>query len=147
MDDLIILLKEDHLKILNLLDEILLENNFYEIYPLVEEQINMNIEGEEKILYPELEDFDEIRETILEAYEKNKHCKIIMDELRNIMEDDENLRPKLKLLRELIKKNIHDEEDLIFPAALNFFSENKLSELKKRILNVRENIDDISLEL
>ena len=112
-------LKKEHMEVLELF-RITLDQKIQSYYPEIKEKLYKHMDNEEKYLYPSLEVFDKI--TILEGYEEHAIAKRLINDL--------DLR-KAKILNEIIKHHIKEEETYIFKIAEKIL--NKDDELK--ILN------------
>jgi hemerythrin-like domain-containing protein len=121
-------LKKEHMEVLELF-RITLDQKIQSYYPEIKEKLCKHMDNEEKYLYPSLEVFDKI--TILEGYEEHAIAKRLINDLDLRDQYDEKWVAKAKVLNEIIKHHIKEEETYIFKIAEKIL--NKDDELK--ILN------------
>lgn len=76
-------------------------------------ELDLHTAAEEKHVYSQLEGLD--KEGTTEALEEHNVAKFVMNDLRNFSGSAESLNAKVKVLRELIKHHIREEENNLLP--------------------------------
>lgn len=107
-------LKNEHIEVLELF-RITLNQKIQSYYPEIKEKLCKHMNNEENYLYPLLEKFDKV--VIFEGYEEHKIAKRLINELDLQSEYDEKWVAKAKVLNEIIKHHIKEEETYIFKIA------------------------------
>lgn len=116
------LLKQEHKSVKDLMQQIeragemmagSRENLFSQLY----KELQVHMEGEEKLFYPPLEENEEARPLVYEAYEEHHVVKVLLEELRAAPKDNERWMAKMKVLRENTEHHIREEEKEVFKAA------------------------------
>ncbi len=73
-----------------------------------------HMQGEEKTLYPALQERDQARKLAMEALEEHHAAKLLLRELEKLDKGDEAWAAKLKVMKEMIEHHIEEEEGEIF---------------------------------
>jgi Hemerythrin HHE cation binding domain len=118
--DLYGLLKEDHEKLKDLFSQIEEEGEMearQDLFSQIEEELDVHMEGEEKYFYPPLEEDEEARKMVLEAYEEHHVAKTVLKELDGVSADNERWAAKVKVLSEIVDHHIEEEEGELFKLA------------------------------
>lgn len=136
--DPFVLLKEDHQKVADLLDQILdtterAEKTRKELFSEVKESLETHSQIEEAILYPMMENVEETRAYALEAEEEHAQVKTLLEELDSEDETTEEWTAKITVMKENIQHHVQEEENEIFPTVKAAFSEEQLEELATKI--------------
>lgn len=132
------LLKEDHKKVLGLFEQLEEDGEMEmdsreDIFSQIEEELQMHLEGEEKFLYPALEESEDAREKVLESYEEHHVAKTVLGEFGNLSQDDERWMAKVKVLREIVNHHVEEEEGKIFKAARKALDKEQIQEITQHI--------------
>jgi hemerythrin superfamily protein len=97
------------------------------------EQIRAALEAhthiEETIFYPALEEREELKDLVTEAYEEHKQVKTLLREIGNLSDRSERFDAKLKVMQENVEHHVEEEENEMFPMVEDLFSESELAEL------------------
>ena len=113
------MLKEDHQKVKQLFEEF--DNAEGKARQgIVEEalkELEIHSKIEEALVYPAIREAIEEEETVDEANEEHHVVKLLIKELRKMKGSAEGYRPKFKVLSELVKHHIEEEENEMFPQA------------------------------
>jgi hypothetical protein len=123
MPDAVELLKEDHEKVKSLFQEFEEAEETEEKDRIVATALNeleVHATVEEEIVYPAIRDTDddeEHREKVAEAFEEHHAAKLLIGELRNMRSNDERYYAKFKVLSEMVKHHIEEEESEMLPKA------------------------------
>lgn len=115
--DAIKLLKSDHDKVKELFEQF--ENsqsgNLQTLFEKIKTGLEVHTHIEEKILYPQMKEFEELKEIVLEGVEEHHQVKLLIREIENLTEESEKMEPKLKVLIEDVEHHIEEEEGEMFP--------------------------------
>lgn len=113
------MLKSDHRKVEKMFSDFEASSKKSEKMKLVKELINeltIHTTLEEKLVYPILLEEDDDEEATREAYEEHSVVKNVLKELASMSGSEENLDAKVKVLSELIKHHVKEEENELLPA-------------------------------
>lgn len=112
----ITVLKEDHERLQGLINQLKsAERGRMELVRMLEEEIKIHSECEEKILYPEMRKVDSA--LIAEALEEHYQVDTILTELKEMTEEGEAFDAKITVLEETLAHHIREEEGEMFPKA------------------------------
>ena len=140
--DAITLLKNDHEKLLGLLEQLeatteRAEKTRPELFGRIKEELTVHEIIEEEIFYPALKEHPKAKEIVLEAYEEHNVVDTLMGELSSLPVDDERWGAKAKVMQENIEHHIEEEEGDMFKEARQVFDEAELEELGERMARRR----------
>ena len=117
------ILKIEHRDVRKLFKQLLDEKQFQEnIYSQIKMVLQLHMAGEEKFLYPRLENNSETRIITLESYEEHDLGKKVMHDIDNNSDRDVKFA-KLKVLSETIDMHIKEEEAELFKKAKRVLSD------------------------
>jgi hemerythrin-like domain-containing protein len=129
------ILKTEHDKVKAILQGLLLidsKDQFHQVHMNLEK----HIEGEERVLYPNLKQFPELEMNIKDAYDEHKEIKQLLKELIALPDQDDMFKQKLKLLIEKLNHHIDDEEKEVFPAAEKLLPKEDSEQIKNNYLKI-----------
>lgn len=129
MTDILSLLKKDHEKVKNLLNETI-KNKDTSKYPQIQKELRIHLEGEEYLLYPKTK--DQATDLTLEAYEEHNLVKDKLRELDNLNIEDEHWMPKIKVVKDLIEHHVEEEEEEYFPKSEELLGSAELNQLGQK---------------
>lgn len=132
--DAITLLKNDHDKLLGLLEQLettteRAEKTRPELFGRIKEELTVHEIVEEEIFYPTLKQHPKAKEIVLEGYEEHHVVDELMGELDALAVDDETWGPKAKVMIENIRHHIEEEEGDMFVKARQIFDRAELDQL------------------
>jgi hemerythrin-like domain-containing protein len=117
------ILKIEHKDVKKLFKQIVDEKRFQEnVYNQIKMALQLHMAGEEKLLYPRLENNAESRTIALESYEEHDLGRKIITDIDNSSDRDAKFA-KLKVLSETIDMHIKEEEDELFKKAKRVLSD------------------------
>jgi hemerythrin superfamily protein len=114
--DVISLIKADHHKVDLLFAEYESSKKNADKKLLLEQivnELNIHAAAEEKLVYPSLKESDE--EGTNEAYEEHHVVEVLLAELMSVQDIDELVDAKVKVLSELVKHHVKEEEKTLLP--------------------------------
>jgi hemerythrin superfamily protein len=94
---------------------------------------------EEQLLYPTVRaEVPEQADLALEALEEHHVVKWLLEELRTLPADHERFAPKMKVLLELVRKHLQEEEKEMFPALRRAVPGARLVELGDQMIRAKK---------
>ncbi|MGZ7044425.1 MAG: hemerythrin domain-containing protein [Methanobacterium sp.] len=129
MASIINLLKKEHEKVKNLLNETI-ETRDTSKYPQIQKELRIHMEGEENLLYPKTR--DKITDLTLEAYEEHDLVKKELRDIDNLNIKDEHWIPKMKVVKDLVEHHIEEEEEEYFPKSEELLGSDQLNQLGQK---------------
>lgn len=100
--------------------------------------IQGHIQAEQKTLYPALEQKEDARKHVLQAYEEHHVASGVLAELKSMQQMDERWMAKTQVLSELVKHHIQEEEDVIFKQARDELGSDKLRDLGDQFESIKQ---------
>jgi hemerythrin-like domain-containing protein len=127
--DIFTLLKEEHRAVERGFDRFLSEQE--DVYELrsVCNSLERHMDMEEQVLYPRLEEYDELSDLVSEAYDEHLEARGMLEELQDINEDTTGIRDTVQQLLEAIRHHVEEEENEVFPRMREAFTQDELNEL------------------
>jgi hypothetical protein len=143
--DAITLLKDDHVKVKKLLEELdaTTERGVKtreQLFAKVRRELTIHETIEEEIFYPALKEHPKSKDLVLEAYEEHHVVDTVMAEIVDLAFDDETWGAKLTVMKENVEHHIEEEEDEMFPQARQVFDKAELEELGERMQARKEQL-------
>jgi hemerythrin superfamily protein len=143
--DAITLLKDDHVKVKKLLEELdaTTERGVKtreQLFAKVRRELTIHETIEEEIFYPALKEHPKSKDLVLEAYEEHHVVDTVMAEIVDLAFDDETWGAKLTVMKENVEHHIEEEEDEMFPQARQVFDKAELEELGERMRARKEQL-------
>lgn len=131
------LLKTDHKKVSRLFDQVKANEDGSNVatFKKIKAELDTHTHIEEKIFYPYiLEKGDKgLKDMTREALEEHGQAKQVLAELAQIGRDTPTFKAKLTVLMVDIEHHVKEEEDEMFPAVEDRFSEEVLATLGKQL--------------
>lgn len=110
------LLKKDHAKVKQLITRLQsAEENKMALVSLIEQEIKIHSQCEEKIFYPEVKKFDS--KIITESLKEHNEVDSILAELMEMTGEEDRFDSKVIQLEEALQHHIEEEEGEMFPEA------------------------------
>lgn len=133
------ILKEDHSRVKEMLEKFLQLEESEEKAPLLKsiiEELSVHSSAEEELVYPKL--MDEDKDLTLESYEEHHVVKMLLEELADMDAGDDKTKAKVKVLSELVKKHIEEEEHQFFPELKD--TDTDLEQLGQELMQRKEEL-------
>jgi hemerythrin superfamily protein len=112
------MLKEDHQNVRKLFRQMKTHKSEHDgLFSQIGLELTIHMEGEEKLLYPMLRAAEPTREKTLEGWEEHNYAKVVLNDLKEMEEDDERWHAKLSVLQEMVEHHIQEEEGELFKGA------------------------------
>jgi hemerythrin superfamily protein len=126
------LLKEDHEKVAALFDQVKEtedEQKHWSLFEQIKTELEVHTHIEETVFYPRLQQYEDLKDMVLEALEEHKQVKTLIREIAALAKGSEKLAAKLTVMGENVEHHVEEEEDEMFPQVEDLLSEDELEEL------------------
>lgn len=130
MNQLYELLEHDHREVKRMFKEAV-EKEDTSKYNQIKKELEIHFEGEEKYFYPEAKKVDE--ELVQHGIKEHEEAKGMIKDLDKLDKGDTQFMTKLKELKDAVEHHIKDEEEKLFPETQKEISDNKSTEIAKKI--------------
>jgi hemerythrin-like domain-containing protein len=145
-NDVVTLLKEDHKKVKSLLEDLVSgeeteASELGQLFDEIERELKMHTELEEKLVYPIFKESGEKEEDgkmYFEAHEEHHIVDIVMEDLRKAEPGSESFMARAKVLDELVRHHIKEEEKEMLPRLKKLVNEERLEEMASRMMEMKQ---------
>jgi hemerythrin superfamily protein len=131
--DALELLKEDHQKVKKLLEQGQQTDDKKQqrqIFKEIKTELDTHARIEETIFYPAMEEYEELKDMVLESLEEHKQMKTVLRELAKLSPSSERFKPKFKVLKDNVEHHAEEEEEgKMFPKIRKVVDRAQLEEL------------------
>jgi iron-sulfur cluster repair protein YtfE (RIC family) len=133
------LIKQDHEKTRSQFEKILNSGKKevaarQKLFSQLEEELQVHLEGEERFFYPALEEHEEAREKVLEAFEEHQVAKTMLGTFKSLAVDDERWKAKLTVLHEIVEHHLKEEEREVFKMARKTLDKHQMEAIALQFL-------------
>lgn len=135
------LLSEDHQKVAELFSQVEesdSESAHLSLFEKIKAELETHTHIEETLFYPMLEEYEELKEMVLEAYEEHKQVKTLLREISQLAKGSDLLDAKLKVLQENVEHHVEEEEDELFPQVEDVIEEEELERLGREMMTAKQ---------
>jgi iron-sulfur cluster repair protein YtfE (RIC family) len=139
--DALKLLKEDHTKVAKLfkqVEETAEEAKHQQLFEKIKTELETHTFIEETVLYPLLEQYEDLKDLILEAYEEHKQIKTLIREIERLSEGSERFDAKLKVMGENVEHHVEEEESELFPKVKKLIGNQQLERLGRDLQTAKQ---------
>lgn len=129
------ILKKDHQKAKKLFEqaeETEQENDRKKIFKQIKQELETHARIEEGILYPAIENHEQLKELVLRSYNDHREIKTLLHEIDDLASDSKLFEPKLKVLKEKVKRRNEEEETKMFPQVRELFDDETLKKIGRQ---------------
>jgi hemerythrin-like domain-containing protein len=140
------LLKEDHQELINLIGELEAADDETEASPRDTENFNrlnaaikLHIRMEEEVFYPAMEELEETRELMREAFKEHQMVDHLLAQLSTMSPGDEEFQDTLSELRDIVERHIEEEEGELFQKAEELCGPSRLDEMGRQMVWMKNN--------
>lgn len=91
--------------------------------------------GEEKLVFPKFENMPETRRLTFALYEEHGVARKLISDLESSPMDADRWLAKVKVLDDLVNAHFKDEEEVVFPKALEMLNTQALEDIGRRYNN------------
>ena len=139
--DALELLKKDHRKVSELFkqaDATEEEAQKEQLFEKIKTELETHTYIEETVLYPALEQHEDLKDIVLEAYEEHKQVKTLIREIGQLAEGSEKFDAKLKVMSENVEHHVEEEEGEMFPKVRKIMDATQLGQLGKELEEAKQ---------
>jgi hemerythrin-like domain-containing protein len=141
------LLREDHAVALQLIEELESVDKKIVIDPIDTEKFNklhqalrLHTEVEENFFYSVLEEDDEVKQLVEDAYQKRDRIDQLLSQLTTTAPNETEFQETLAELRDNLEHHIEEAEGRLFPSAEELFEEDELEELGRQMEEMKATV-------
>jgi hemerythrin superfamily protein len=135
--DALELLKEDHQRVKELFERGQKTDDKKQrrqIFKEIKAELETHARIEETIFYPAMEEFEELKEMVLESLEEHKQMKTVLREMARLSASSERFKPKFKVLKDNVEHHAEEEEEgKMFPKIRKLVDRAQLEELGQEL--------------
>ncbi|HWQ32681.1 MAG TPA: hemerythrin domain-containing protein [Blastocatellia bacterium] len=134
--DALELLRKDHRKVSDLFSQAEAaedDKRQEQLFEQIRTELETHTYIEEKILYPTLQQHEELKEMVLEALEEHKQVKTLIREMERLTDGSERFSAKLKVMSENVEHHVEEEENEMFPKVRKLFSADELAQMGQEL--------------
>jgi hemerythrin superfamily protein len=107
----------------------------------ISDELAVHAEIEEKIFYPEAKQ-DDTEELLRESVEEHLAVKRLVAEIMEAEADDEQLKARMKVLKEQVEHHVREEEKELFPRVRKECTPEELDDLGDRMETMADRLFD-----
>jgi hemerythrin superfamily protein len=100
--------------------------------------LTIHSDAEERILYPRIEDIEELKHIAFESYEEHALVRRLLGELDASDSNTDEWIGKITVLKELVEHHVEEEENEMFPKLKKALDKNEMSKLTEEIRQFKE---------
>jgi hemerythrin-like domain-containing protein len=132
------LLKQDHQEASGLMDELETADkgnagSTKQLFTKLKDALTLHTQIEEQIFYPALEQHEETKDMIGEAFSEHKEVKEMLEEMATMKPGSDDFMDKLTELRDSIEHHVEEEENEMFPKAESVLGQSRMQELGRQM--------------
>jgi hemerythrin superfamily protein len=135
--DALELLKQDHQKVKQLFEQCQAakdKKQQKQIFKEIKTELETHTRLEETIFYPAIEEYQELKDMVLESLEEHKQVKTVLREMSRLSPSSERFKPKFKVLKDDVEHHAEEEEEgKMFPKIRRLIDSAELEQLGERI--------------
>lgn len=130
------LLKQDHKKVKDMFEQIEEDEGGEkrkELFAELRSELSEHMQMEENFFYPVLEQSEDTREKVLEAYEEHNVAKTVLGEFSSLDLHDERWEAKIKVLQDIVDHHVQEEEKEVFKTAQKTLEKDQIKQITDQI--------------
>ena len=132
-NDALGLLKQDHEKVKQLFEQAEVAEEDKEkrkIFKEIKKELETHTRIEESIFYPAMQEYEELKDMVLESIEEHKQVKKLLREIDRLGKTSDKFEPKLRVLQENVEHHAEEEEEgKMFPKIRKLVDSAELQEI------------------
>lgn len=137
------LLKMDHQEAASLMDQIEAadsggQKSKTELFNQLKSALTLHTRMEEQIFYPALENHQETRELVKEAFSEHKEVKNLLSEISGLSPTSNDFMNKIAELRDNVDHHVEEEETEMFPKVKQVLSQGQIDEIGRRMQEMKQ---------
>ena len=112
--DALELLKQDHERVKELFEQAEAAEDDKEkrkIFKQIKKELETHTRIEETIFYPAMQEYEELKDMVLESIEEHKQVKKLLREIDKLGKTSDKFEPKLRVLQENVEHHAEEEEE------------------------------------
>jgi hemerythrin superfamily protein len=109
-----------------------------QLYRKLRNELELHAELEEEFFYPALKEHGDTKELANQALEEHSQVKQMLNEIDDLSAEDDQWSEMINELKMAAQHHMREEEHQIFPAARAKLDEARISELGRKIQEMRE---------
>ncbi len=142
------LLKEDHKKVNGLLSQLMdttsrAKKSRLELLQEIADELRVHTQLEEQVFYPAFKEAGKKEETDMYFEAKEEHKALeetVIPDLENTEVDSEAFAGRAKVLSEMVKHHVQEEEKEMFVKARKLLTDAQLQELGEKMLELKKKL-------
>jgi iron-sulfur cluster repair protein YtfE (RIC family) len=138
MDKIYDILSKEHAEVAELIQKAT-QDNTKNTFNQIKAKLQPHLLGEEDLLYPQLEENEELIDLVNHAYDEHEEIKTILKELDNSSEGDRSWIAMVHALDKAVNHHVDEEEKKVFPAAQKVLSDDQAREIAKQYTEFSKN--------
>ena len=130
------LLKQDHQKVARLFEQAEQVGDHKQkqrLFEQIKTELEIHTRIEESIFYPALEQQEELKSLVLEAYREHDQVKTLLQETAAIAGSGGNLDANLMEIKENVEHHVDEEENEMFPQVEEIMSQSELEQMGREL--------------
>jgi hemerythrin superfamily protein len=134
--DALVFLKDDHQKVKRLFKQIAGTDDPAKrqaLFDQIDTELEIHAHIEETIFYPVLENYEELKDMVEDAWDEHAQLKALLGELEKLDIQSETFAEELTALIETVEHHVEEEEDELFPAVREIIAASMLEDLAKQL--------------
>ncbi|HKY05967.1 MAG TPA: hemerythrin domain-containing protein [Blastocatellia bacterium] len=100
--------------------------------------LTLHTRMEEQIFYPELENHQETRDLIREAYSEHQEVDELLAEISALSPTSGDFSDKFTELKDSVEHHVDEEENQLFPKVRQIIDQEKLNEMGRRMMEMKQ---------
>jgi hemerythrin superfamily protein len=135
--DVLELLKSDHERVADLLDQIEAldkKSEQWRIFQTIKRELQAHAHAEETVFYPAFSRYDELKDIVKEAYEEHTEVKNKLSEIDKAGRESDQVEDLVSSLRECVDHHVEEEENDMFPRVRQIMKRGEREVLGRHIM-------------
>ena len=137
------LLKQDHQEASGLMDELETADKgnmgpTRQLFNQLKEALTLHTQIEEQIFYPALEQHEETKDMVGEAFSEHKEVKKMLEDMSSMTPGSDEFMDQLTELRDSVEHHVEEEENEMFPKAERALGESRMQELGRQMQQMKQ---------
>ena len=137
------LLKQDHQEAASLMDQIDTadsggKKSKMELFNQLKSALTLHTQIEEQVFYPALENHQETRDLVKEAYSEHREVKNLLSEISGLSPTGNDFMNKFTELRDNVEHHVEEEENEMFPKVKQVLSKSQIDEIGQRMQEMKQ---------
>ncbi|HET9530417.1 MAG TPA: hemerythrin domain-containing protein [Blastocatellia bacterium] len=136
-------LKQDHKEAMNMMNQIETANaggqkSKMELFNQLKSALTLHTKMEEQIFYPELENHQETRDLVREAYSEHQEVDDLLSEISGLSPTSGDFADKIAELRDAVEHHVGEEENQMFPKVKQIIGQEQLNNMGRRMMEMKQ---------